>query len=91
MERSRNAAMTEKLDKYEKTDDAALEMAWQLVGRGNMYDISSRINSIWETSARDVEELAQGVFRQQPTYIIAADKEADAYSYNELLEAIHVK
>jgi predicted Zn-dependent peptidase len=91
MERSRNAAMTEKLDKYERSDDAALEMAWQLVGRGNMYNVSSRINSIWETSARDVKDLSKDVFRHlQPTYIVVADKDADAYSYNELLEAIHL-
>jgi predicted Zn-dependent peptidase len=91
MERSRNAAMTEKLDKYERSDDAALEMAWQLVGRGNMYNVSSRINSIWETSARDVKDLSKDVFRHlQPTYIVVADKDADAYSYDELLEAIHL-
>jgi predicted Zn-dependent peptidase len=85
MERSRNAAMTEKLDKYERTDDAALEVAWQLVGRGNMYDVTNRIRSIWETSAHDVKLVARSVFRTGvPTYIVAAQPDADFYSYQDL-------
>ena len=43
MEKSRNAAMVEKLDKYEKSDDKALEVAWQTIGRGRMYNNANRI------------------------------------------------
>lgn len=92
MERSRNAAMVEKLDKYEKSDNKALETAWQLIGRGDMYNIANRINSISETSAHDVQSLSCNVFRyMKPTYIVAAEAGAEAYSYEELLQMLHIQ
>ncbi len=91
MERSRNAAMVEKLDKYEKSDNTALETAWQLIGRGDMYNIANRINSISETSAHDVKMVSREVFRySRPTYIVAASPEEAVYSYEELLNMLHI-
>lgn len=91
MERSRNAAMVEKLDKYEKSDNKALETAWQLIGRGDMYNIANRINSISETSAHDVKVLSRDVFRHAlPTYVVAASTKEEVYSYEELLRMLRV-
>lgn len=91
MEKSRNAAMTEKLDKWERSDDRALEMAWQLIGRGSMYDVNSRINSICETTAHDVKVLAKEIFRKsRPTYITVVNEDAVVYSYRELLEKLKI-
>ena len=65
----------EKLDKFEKSDDRALETAWQMIGRGSMYDVANRIYSIYETTAEDVKDLAEKVFRgSYPTYIAALPK-----------------
>lgn len=89
MEKSRNAAMVEKLDKYEKSDNKALETAWQLIGRGGMYDISNRIMGICDTTEHDVKILARTVFRKKrPTYIVVAEPEEEAYSYKELMEML---
>ncbi len=86
MEKSRNAAMVEKLDKYEKSDNKALETAWQLIGRGDMYNISNRIMGISDTTEHDVKVLARTVFRKKrPTYIVVAEPEEEAYSYQELM------
>ncbi|MCM1323775.1 MAG: insulinase family protein [Acetobacter sp.] len=86
LEKSRNAAMVEKLDKYEKSDNRALETAWQLIGRGDMYNISNRILGISDTTAHDVKVLARSVFRYaRPTYIVAAAPEEQIYSYEELM------
>ena len=91
MEKSRNAAMTEKLDKWERSDDRALEMAWQLIGRGSMYDVSSRINSICETTAHDVMILAREIFRKsRPTYITVVHETSFVYTYRELLERLKI-
>lgn len=91
MEKSRNAAMVEKLDKYEKSDDMALEVAWQITGRGSMYDTANRINSIYETTAHDVKVAARDVFRgSRPTYIVATKPTADVVSYQSLLEQIGI-
>ena len=80
MERSRNAAMVEKLNKYDKSDDKALETAWQMIGRGNMYDVDIRINSIYETTAADVRDIAQKIFRgSRPTYIVAVPEGSNGY------------
>jgi predicted Zn-dependent peptidase len=91
MEKSRNAAMVEKLDKYEKSDDKALEIAWQMIGRGSMYDTSNRINCIYETSAHDVKVVARDVFRgSRPTYVVAVKADAEVMPYKSLLEQIGV-
>lgn len=92
MEKSRNAAMVEKLDKYEKSDNKALETAWQLIGRGDMYNISSRIMGISDTTAHDVKMISRMVFRgSRPTYIAVTAKDEEVYSYQEFLSAIGVK
>jgi predicted Zn-dependent peptidase len=89
LERSKNAAMVEKLDKYERTDDAALEIAWQLIGRGSMYDVSNRISAISDIDAEDVQNIAQRVFRGgKPTYIVVADPQAESYSYKEITKKL---
>lgn len=88
-ERVRTAAMIEKLDKYEKSDNAALEVAWQLIGRGHMYDVSNRISSIGMTEPIDVAEMAESVFRaSRVTYIVATAPEKEIYSYRELMQAL---
>lgn len=92
MERSRNAAMAEKLDKYEKSDDRALETAWQLIGRGSMYDVANRINSIFETRAEDVRDIACRVFRgSRPTYIAALPEGDTCYTLDELMTALKIE
>lgn len=90
MESSRNWAMTEKLDKYEKSDNLALETAWQLIGRGSMYDTANRITSIHETTAEAVQEIAKRLFRgSRVTYILVTSAEAEpAYTYHGLMKAI---
>lgn len=92
MEKSRNAAMVEKLDKYEKSDNKALETAWQLIGRGDMYNISNRIMGISDTTAHDVKVLSRAVFRAtRPTYIVAAGAEEEAYTYQEFLSMLGIE
>lgn len=90
MESARNWAMTEKLDKYEKSDNLALETAWQLIGRGSMYDTTNRINSIHEVDADAVQSIAERLFRgSRMTYILAASAEEEpAYTYHEVMTAI---
>jgi len=89
MERSRNAAMVEKLNKYDSSDDCALEVAWQMIGRGQMYGVADRISSIAETTAGDVKDLARRIFRgSRLTYIVAQTKEKEAYSYADVMRAI---
>lgn len=89
MEKSRNAAMVEKLDKYEKSDNKALETAWQLIGRGDMYNISNRIMGISDTTEHDVKVVARTIFRaKRPTYIVVAGAKEEAYSYQELMEML---
>lgn len=86
LERSRNAAMVEKLDKWEKSDDTALEIAWQMTGRGCMYDAANRINYICEISASDVMRIAQRLFRRyRPTYIVASNDSVNDNAYCSLL------
>lgn len=90
MESSRNWAMTEKLDKYERSDNLALETAWQLIGRGSMYDTKSRITSIHTTNAEMVRDVAERVFRgSRVTYIVATDASFPAYSYREVMNAMN--
>lgn len=90
LERSRNSAMTEKLDKYERSGDRALETAWQMIGRGQMYDVNVRINLIYETTADDVMDMAIRIFRgSRPTYIVAAPEGSNAYySFDEFVKRI---
>lgn len=93
MERSRNSAMVEKLDKFEKSDDLALETAWQMIGRGSMYNVANRIYSIYETTAEDVKDVAEKVFRGSlPTYIVALPEDkTEYYTLDEFVQAINKK
>ena len=89
MERSRNAAMVEKLNKYNSSDDCALEVSWQMIGRGHMYGVSDRISSIAETTADDVRDLACRILRgSRLTYIVAQQKEKESYGYADVMHAI---
>ncbi len=85
MEKSRTRATMEKFYKFEKSDDKALEMAWQMVGRGHTYSVDARIDGIYKVTAHDVKVVSRDVFRKpSPTYIVAAASDAEAYSYEEL-------
>ncbi len=90
LESSRNIAMTEKLDKYEKSDNRALETAWQIIGRGSMYDVANRINSIYKITAEDVMDIANEVFRRsRPSYIVASPEgDNEYYTLEYLMKAI---
>jgi len=90
MESSRSWAMAEKLDKYEKSDNLALETAWQLIGRGSMYDTNNRITSIHATTAEDVRDVAVRMFRgSRVTVIVATDELLPFYSYREVMEKMN--
>lgn len=70
METSRNRAMTEKLFKFGQPEAAAVEVAWQVLGRGAMYDVDERINATWQVSARDVQDISVDVFSSPVTCVI---------------------
>lgn len=82
METSRNRAMAEKLFTFSQPQDSAVEIAWQLLGRGRMYDINERINATWQVSARNVQEIAEDIFSRPLTYVVYAKK--PYYSYKEV-------
>jgi hypothetical protein len=60
----------------------AVEIAWQLLGRGEMYDINERLNVTWHVDAHDVREIAQKIFSGVLTYVVYAPD--DVYSYDEV-------
>ena len=72
METSRNRAMTEKLFKFGQPEAASVEIAWQLLGKGRMYDVDERINATWLVSDRDVQDIANFVFSTPLTCVVAA-------------------
>lgn len=82
METSRNRAMCEKLFQLTQIEDAAIEAAWQVLGRGQMYDIPERINATWLVSARNVQEISQEIFSKPLTMVVCANK--PTYSYKEV-------
>ena len=84
METSRNAAMTEKLFKFGDPEAAAVEIAWQLLRHGEMYDVTNRITATWQVSARDVQDIARDIFSQPFTCVIYGKK--PYYNENELIE-----
>lgn len=86
METSRNRAMAEKLFTFSQPQDSAVEMAWQLLGRGQMYDINERINATWQVSARDVQEIAESIFSRPLTYVLYARK--PYYTYQEVVSKL---
>lgn len=89
MMQCRNMAVSEKLDKYEKSDDAALEKVWQMIGRGNLGDTSSRIEEIKDVDADAVRVLAQRVFRgSKPAVVLIADVDDPFYGFDEICEKL---
>ncbi|MBR1648275.1 MAG: insulinase family protein [Alphaproteobacteria bacterium] len=83
METSRNQAMCEKLFTFSQQQAGSVETAWQLLGRGQMYDINERINSTWQVTAHLVREVARDIFAQPLTYVVYANK--PFYSYEEVM------
>lgn len=94
LESMRSTVMNEKLDKHERTDDKVLETAWQLIGRGSMYDTSNRIMEISRIHADDVREISCKIFRGcLPTYVVAAPSpsESDVYGFEEVVGKLGVE
>lgn len=85
METSRQRAGTEKLAKFADKEYAAVEIAWQELGRSGMYDIDKRIDATFLASAFDVKDIAIDIFRTKPTIIVAAE---NPYSKEEILEKL---
>lgn len=92
LEKSKNRAMNGKL-KWETEEERkkgefnhkVLEVAWQMVGRGRMYDINDRIQSVSSVDAHDVRELACRIFCEGvPTYVVATNSDDEVYSLEEL-------
>lgn len=82
MESARNEAMADKLFKFGQREASAVEIAWQILKHGRMYDISDRIISTWRVSARNVQEVANEIFSQPFTCCIYG--QAPYYSKEEL-------
>ena len=82
METSRQRAATEKLAKFSEPQDAAVEAAWQELGRNGMYDVDDRITATFLVSARNVKEIAQDIFSEKPTIVVFGE---NPYSEKELL------
>lgn len=70
MEASRNVAMTEKLFKFGDPEAAAVEVAWQILRHGEMYDVADRITATWQVSARDVQDIAREIFSKPFTCVL---------------------
>lgn len=86
---ARNTAVDEKLDKYERSDDTALEKVWQMMGRGNMCNPRSCIEEIKDVDEDAVQVLAQRVFRgSKPTVVLIADVDMPFYSMDEICEKL---
>ena len=81
METSRQRAATEKLAKFSEPQDAAVEAAWQELGRNGMYDVDDRITATFLVSARNVKEIAQDIFSEKPTIVVFGE---NPYSENEI-------
>ena len=87
METSRNRAMTEKLLKFQQPEAAAVEISWQILHRGSMYNIADRINATWQVSARDVQDISKEIFNDKVNCVIGTDMNPDhLYSLNEIVE-----
>lgn len=86
METSRNRAMSEKLFLFSQPQDAAVETAWQVLGRGDMYDVNARINFIWGVTAHDVKVVSREIF-STPLTMVACTNEPH-YSYEEVQEKL---
>lgn len=86
METSRNRAMCEKLFQLTQQEDASIEAAWQVLGRGKMYDVSERINATWLVSARDVQDIAREIFATPLTLVVCSQR--PCYTYDEVKRMI---
>ncbi len=82
METSRRLAIQEKLAVFSQPQDRSIEVAWQVLGRGSMYDINERLNRTGHVTAQDVQEIAQEIFSGVLTYVVYAP--SDVYSYDEV-------
>ena len=85
METSRNRAMCEKLFQLTQQEDASIEAAWQVLGRGKMYDVSERINATWLVSAR-VQDIAREIFATPLTLVVCSQQ--PCYTYDEVKKMI---
>lgn len=85
LETSRQRAGTEKLAKFADKEYAAVEIAWQELGRSGMYDIDKRIDATFWTSSYDVQEVSRTIFAAKPTIVISAE---NPYSEQEILDRL---
>ncbi len=86
METSKQWAMSEKLWLFSQPQPAAVETAWQLFGKGEMYDINDRINYIWNVSAHEVKMISREIFSAPLTMVLYTDE--PHYSYEEVKNKI---
>ncbi len=86
MESSKQWAMSEKLWFFSQPQPAAVETAWQLFGKGEMYDINDRINYIWNVSAHEVKAISRDIFAAPLTMVLYTDE--PHYSYKEVQEKL---
>lgn len=70
METSKQWAMSEKLWLFSQPQPAAVETAWQLFGKGEMYDINDRINYIWNVSSHEVKIISREIFAAPLTMVL---------------------
>lgn len=82
METSKQWAMSEKLWLFSQPQPAAVETAWQLFGKGEMYDINDRINNIWNVSTHEVKMISREIFSPLLTMVLYTDE--PHYSYEEV-------
>ena len=81
--------MAEKLWLFSQPQPAAVETAWQLFGRGGMYDIDERIGHIWDVSAYEVKAISRDIFASSPLTLVVASHEPH-YTYKEVVEKLKV-
>ena len=90
METSKNWAMAEKLWLFSQPQPAAVETAWQMLGRDAMYDINERIGHIWAVSAYEIQAISRDIFTGSPLTMVVATKEPH-YTYSEVQEKLKVE
>lgn len=75
-----------KLWLFSQPQPAAVETAWQLFGKGEMYDINDRINYIWNVSAHEVKIISREIFAAPLTMVLYTNE--PHYSYKEVQEKL---
>lgn len=88
METSRNRAMTEKLLKFQQPEAAAVEISWQILRRGSMYNVADRINATWQVSARDVQDISRDIFNNHITCVIGIGNNTDPSSVYKMKDIV---